>query len=109
MYGSMLSILVNFLKRYFPFLIIFLLALYMPADTDLGWHLKYGEYFVKTGSILKENIYSLEMQGYKWTNISWLTDIATYSVYSRAGFLGLAIAGGAVTALIFYLNKWQYR
>ncbi|OGG39500.1 hypothetical protein A3J20_05850 [Candidatus Gottesmanbacteria bacterium RIFCSPLOWO2_02_FULL_42_29] len=78
----------------------------MPADTDLGWHLKYGEYFQKTGNILRDNIFSLEMPSYKWANSSWLTDIITYSVYKEAGFLGLTIAGGIIIVLIFYfLNK----
>src|SRR3990170_4524986 len=92
----------NFLYGYLPYLVIFLMSLYMPADTDLGWHLKYGEYFSKTGHFLSENILSLEMPGYRWPNISWLTDYITYSIYHQAGFLGLAIAGALITTLIFF-------
>ena len=86
----------------FPYIVIFLLGLNMPADTDLGWHLKYGEYFAKTGHILRDNIFSLEMPGYKWPNISWLTDFISYSIYHRAGFLGLSIAGAITIVLIFF-------
>lgn len=93
----------SFFKGYLPYLVIFLLALYMPGDTDLGWHLKYGEYFFQTGTILRENILSLQMPGYKWTNISWLTDIITYFIYHHYGFLGLTIAGALIVVLIFYL------
>ena len=103
MAGASSSFFSNFLKKYFPYIVIFLLALYMPVDTDLGWHIRYGEYFFKTGQILRENIFSLAMAGYRWTNSSWLTDIITYSIFSRWGFLGLAIAGGLLTVLTFYL------
>ena len=114
MSGAISLFFINFLKKYLPYIAIFLLAVYMPADTDLGWHLKYGEYFFKTGQILRENIFSAEMPGYYWPNISWLTDLVTYSIFSRGGFLGLTIAGGFTTVLIFFvidralnLSFWQ--
>lgn len=96
------TIFSNFLYSYLPYLVILLMSLFMPADTDLGWHLKYGEYFSKTGKVLKDNILSLEMTDYKWPNISWLTDFLTYKIYNQAGFLGLSIAGAVVIVLIFY-------
>lgn len=114
MLSAVSTIFSNFLYSYLPYLVIFLMSLYMPADTDLGWHLKYGEYFSKTGRLLKENIYSLEMADYKWPNISWLTDFLTYQIYNLGGFLGLSIAGAIVTVLIFYfldralkMNFWE--
>lgn len=36
-----------------PFLTIFIASFYPSVDLDLGWHLKYGEYFFKNGEILK--------------------------------------------------------
>ena len=98
--------LCNLLKRYFisffPYIVVFIACLYNPADSDLGWHLKYGEYFFKTGHILKENIYSTEMPGYKWINSSWATDLFTYSIFSNFGFLGLSLAGALIVTLTFY-------
>ena len=102
MLGTVSTIFSNFLYSYLPYLVIFLMSLFMPADTDLGWHLKYGEYFSKIGKVLKENILSLEMSGYKWPNISWLTDFLTYQIYHQAGFLGLSIAGAVVIVFIFF-------
>src|SRR3989338_9279747 len=102
MTGAISIITKNFLYRYFPYLVIFLMSLFMPADTDLGWHLKYGEYFSKTGKVLKKNILSVEMSGYQWPNISWLTDFLTYQIYHQAGFLGLSIAGAVVIVFIFF-------
>src|SRR3990167_10463138 len=102
MLGTVSTIFSNFFYSYLPYLVIFLMSLFMPADTDLGWHLKYGEYFSKTGKVLKKNILSVEMSGYQWPNISWLTDFLTYQIYHQAGFLGLSIAGAVSVVLIFY-------
>jgi len=96
----------NLLKIYFisffPYLIVFVISLYNPADSDLGWHLKYGEYFFKNHQILRENIFSTEMPGYKWVNSSWATDLVTYSLYNEGSFLGLSLAGALIVTLTFY-------
>jgi hypothetical protein len=96
----------NLLKIYFisffPYLIVFVISLYNPADSDLGWHLKYGEYFFKNHRILQENIFSTEIPGYKWVNSSWATDLVTYSLYDKGSFLGLSLVGALVVTLTFY-------
>ena len=70
-----------FIRNYLPYLTIFLLSLNPLSDSDFGWHLKYGEYFFKTGQILRKNVFSLEMPDYRWVNSSWLTDVVTYYIY----------------------------
>lgn len=93
-------------KRYFlhflPFFIVFIASFYNPIDSDLGWHLKYGEYFFKNGKILQDNVFSSFMPNYHWVNHSWGTDIITYFTYNNFGFLGLTILGALVITLTFY-------
>src|SRR3989344_4799511 len=103
-------ILLNFL----PYLFIFIASLYRPYDADLGWHLKYGEYFFKTGQILKENTFSSEMPDFIWPNAAWLTDIISFFTFNLGGFLGLTLLGALVVTLTFYffskafnLDNWQ--
>jgi len=98
----------------FPFIVVFVGALYLPNDADLGWHLKYGEYFFQHGALLRENIFSTEMTNFHWANTSWLTDLITYSIFSMGGFLGLTLAGALVVMLTFFffskafqLTYWQ--
>ncbi len=98
----------------FLFIIVFWGSLYYPADSDLGWHLKYGQYFIDHGKILRENIFSSSMADYRWINHSWGTDVLTYLVFNNWGFWGLAVAGGIVAVAIFFfysqaanLNLWQ--
>jgi len=87
---------------YFPFIVVFTASLYAPSDSDLGWHLKYGEYFYKNHTILRENIYSTMMAGYHWINSSWATDLLIYTTFRRFGFIGLSILGAIVITAIFY-------
>ncbi len=85
-----------------PYLIVFVASLYSPSDPDLGWHLKYGEYFFKTGHILRDNIFSVLMPDYHWVNHSWGTDILTYAVFHPFGFFGITILGALVITATFY-------
>lgn len=81
--------------------IIFLFLLIPYADSDWGWHYRYGEYFFQTGKILRQDIFSSSMPGYAWINHSWLYDIVVYLLYSLGGFPALIIAGAVVGTLIF--------
>lgn len=85
-----------------PYLFIFLASLYMPSDPDLGWHLKYGEYFFKHHQILRDNTFSTMMPGYKWANGEWITDNVTYFIFHYSGFAGLSLISAFIVTLTFY-------
>lgn len=88
------------------FLSIFIASLFSSLDPDLGWHLKYGEYFFRNGHILRDNTFSYLMPDYKWSNSSWATDLLTYQTFNNFGFLGLSILGSlVVTATFFFIGK----
>lgn len=85
---------------------VFIASLYIPSDPDLGWHLKYGEYFFKTGEVLKTNPLTQLMPDYRWNNSSWLTDLITYQAFSNFNFLGITILGAIVITLtVFFFGK----
>ena len=86
----------------FPFVIVFVGSMYTPSDPDLGWHLKYGEHFFKTGQILRDNNFSVMMPDFKWPNTSWGTDLITYASYNMGGFMALSVLGALVVTLTFY-------
>lgn len=87
---------------FLPYLIIFIAALYRPYDADLGWHLKYGEYFFNTNQILRENIFSTSMPHYNWVNHSWGSDLITFAIFNTFGFIGLSVLGAFIVAFTFY-------
>lgn len=86
-----------------PFIFIFISSIYIPRDPDLGWHLKYGEYFFQNLSILRENTFSTSMVDYKWPNSSWGVDLISFSAYKIGGFLGLSLLGATVVTLTFFV------
>lgn len=96
--NNILRKLVSFL----PYLFVFVGSLYSPNDPDLGWHLKYGEYFWQHGAILRDNTFSTLMPAFHWANGSWGTDVITYATYHFAGFLGLSILSALVVTATFY-------
>lgn len=85
-----------------PFLFVFIASLYLPTDPDLGWHLKYGEYFFQHHQLLRDNTFSTMMPNYHWANGSWGTDIITYAIFKTGGFLGLALASSSIFVLTFF-------
>lgn len=86
-----------------PYLFVFISSLYRPFDSDLGWHLKYGEYFFQHFQILRQNTYSTEMAGFAWPNTNWLTDVITYAIYSTGGFVGLSVTAALIIVLTFWV------
>lgn len=97
-----MAVLLKYLLPILPFVLVFISSLYVPQDPDLGWHLKYGEYFFKTGQILRENTFSTEMADFKWANSSWGIDLISHLIFNNFGFIGLSIAAALVITLTFY-------
>ena len=85
-----------------PYAIVFVLSFYTPSDPDLGWHLKYGEYFWQHGTVLRDNTFSTMMPNYHWGNTSWFTDVISYTAYHLGGFVGLMLLGSIVVTATFY-------
>lgn len=86
----------------FPFLFVFIASMHFPTDPDLGWHLKYGEYFFQHGRVLRDNTFSQLMPDFKWANTSWGTDLISYFTFHNFGFFGLIILGAIVITSTFY-------
>ncbi|MBI2009541.1 MAG: hypothetical protein HYS86_00030 [Candidatus Chisholmbacteria bacterium] len=85
------------------FAFVFIVSLRPPVDLDLGWHLRYGEYFFKTGHVLTDNPLSVVWPQYQWVQASWGFDLIVYQLFTRFSFLGLSLTASLFTLLIFYL------
>lgn len=86
-------------------LLVFIIAIRVPLDSDMWWHLKAGEYFCERGSPLLQDIFSYPMQGEMWINHSWLGEVVLYWFYRNAGFWGLgfvvALTATATMAILY--------
>jgi hypothetical protein len=85
------------------FITVFIYLIYPYSDYDWGWHFRYGEYFIKTGQILRDNLYTWTLASYKWANPSWLYDVFLYLSFVTFGFLGLSIIGAVLGLIIFII------
>ena len=93
--------ILGFFPYLFVLLFVFITAVKPPADTDLGWHLRYGQYFFQTGHVLRENILSFVWPAYRWVQASWGYDLLVYQVFTRFGFFGLSVAGALLTIAVY--------
>jgi len=85
------------------FLISIFIFFFLPClDTDLGWHLRYGQHFWQTGRFLTTNQISLLMPGYLWPNSYGLYQVIVWLVYHLAGQWGLTVLSSLVFGLVFW-------
>ena len=78
------------------------LLFFIPhTDTDFGWHLRYGEYFLQTGKLMKANTLTYYLNGYLWPNSYTLYQIIISIIYRSLGFLGISLANSILLILTF--------
>jgi len=85
------------------FLGVFMFFFLPPNDTDLGWHLRYGDYFLSQGKFLTENKLTVLLFDYHWPNSYSLYQILSAVIYRLAGFSGLSFGNGLIFTAFFYL------
>lgn len=83
------------------FVAIFTMAVRVPTDTDTWWHLRSGEYILRTHSIPRHDVFSHTVAGKPWIDHGWLAQIAIYLLYAAFGYAGLGLALAAVVTLAF--------
>ena len=74
------------------------------GDTDIWWHLKYGEHFVKNYTLqIDHSIFSWTIANPDWKYVTWLASSLLYLFYTAAGFPGIFILHSFLFILIFVL------
>ena len=88
----------------FSLISIFFIFFLAPIDTDLGWHLRYGDYFWQTGRFLTHNSLTYYLSGYLWPNSYTLYQIIVSALYKLGGFSLLSFVYaflGVITFAVF--------
>jgi hypothetical protein len=85
----------------YAFAIAFIFASRQLSDPDFWWHLKTGEYIVKTFSIPRVDFYSFTLPGKHWVAHEWLSEVIFYLIYSRFGSYALIFIFTALIVLAF--------
>lgn len=90
-------------------LLVFIIAIRVPLDSDMWWHLRAGKYTLETGKPLLSDLFSFSRQGDVWINHSWLGEVILYWFYKNAGFWGLglvvALTATATMAILYRIIR----
>ena len=81
------------------------------SGNDFWWHVKVGEYVVKTRSVPTTDIFSwIGMEkGIAWTAHEWLSDVLFYYIYSAAGGVGIYLLSVSLAVFLSVLLWRQAR
>lgn len=88
------------------FLAIFAMAMRISIASDTWWHLRAGTWILDHGQILREDPFSLTMQGQPWIYPGWISQIALALVFQWLGFAGLNLLT-ALSVLAAFGFAWR--
>ena len=69
------------------------------ADSDTGWHIRTGEYILRTHTVPVWDLFSYTDPGTHWYAWEWLADVLFAALHQAAGFKGVVLFSGAVICL----------
>jgi hypothetical protein len=79
------------------------------ADPDLWGHIRFGQEILRTGSIVRADIYSYRTGGQPWINHEWLCEVIFAGLYNLSGPAGLIVFKVLVSLLILGLSHAHLR
>lgn len=94
---------VNKLFEVYVFGYAFFFASRPLSDADFWFHLRTGEYIVRTGLIPRTELFSFSHYGRPWIAHGWLSGAIFYAIYSRLGFNFLIFLFALLAALAFWI------
>lgn len=96
----------RFLNKIFEVYVVayaFFFASKPLSDPDFWFHLKTGEYIIRTGLIPRTDLFSFTHYGRPWIAHGWLSGAIFYAIYSRLGFSGLIFIFAILPVLAFWI------
>jgi hypothetical protein len=89
------------------FLGIFTLAVGVPVDSDMWWHLRAGAWMVDHHRILFADPFSWTRLEQPWVDHSWLSEIGLYELWRTFGApgIGVAVASVATATYLFVYRQ----
>jgi hypothetical protein len=84
------------------FLGIFVMAMRLPLDSDMWWHLRLGQAMIDSRSTAQVDLYSHTAYGQSLNDHGWLGEVVLAAVYGLTGFRGLPL----LVALAVMVTAW---
>ena len=93
-------------ERLYPIivlLLILIMAVRTPLETDMWWHLRAGEETMLSKEVYAVDTFSFTREGVDWINHSWLSQVLMFSIFQAGSYYGLSIWVGvcAVLSMLF--------
>ena len=73
------------------------------GDGDTGYHIRAGEYIIRTLSIPRHDMFSFISPRLPWTAHEWLSEVVMAAVHNRFGLTGVVVFFSGQIALAYYL------
>src|SRR3989344_712119 len=87
----------------FSLVLIGIIFFIPPLDTDLGWHIRYGQNVIQNGTFLTTNKLSYYLYNYYWPNSYTIYQVFVYLIYKYTGFLGLSFAYSLLLMITYWI------
>ena len=71
------------------------------GDAGIGWHIRTGEWILRTGSVPRVDSFSSLMSGKPWYAWEWLYDILIAAIHQALGLNGVVFYSAAIIAAAF--------
>lgn len=95
------------LTRYAPAFVVLLAVLadaMQYADTDIWGHVRFGQIMLRTGHLIRHDIFSYSAPNAPWINHEWLAEVVMALFYNALGVAGLKLmkflCAGAIVLLL---------
>jgi len=82
------------------FALLALLATRYLGDTDLGYHLKGGQWILANRAFLSHDVYTYTRSSAAYLDLHWLYQVLIYAVYRAGGYVSLSLLNIALIAAV---------
>lgn len=73
------------------------------GDADTGYHIRAGEYILKTFTIPKQDLFSFISPTLPWTSHEWLSEVIMALVHRAFGLTGIVLFFSFIISFVYYL------
>ncbi len=90
-------------------LLILIMAIRTPLDSDMWWHLRAGEETWQSGNVYRVDTLSYTREGETWINHSWLAQVIMIGLYRIGGYKALSLWVGLSAVISMYFVYFQMK
>jgi len=90
-------------------LLILIMAVRTPLETDMWWHLRAGEETLRNGEVYSVDTFSFTREGADWINHSWLSQVLMFLSFQYGSYYGLSVWVGVCAVLSMFFVYLQMK